>query len=109
MTTFEKIKQIRHAVLTSAAESAIYGWDAEFAAKNVRQSFEFLKENIGTVDPKKLTKKQMDELFFGTWRKESDSRLIPLWLFPFLENPPSDNDHRFGYLFESVEPADQAE
>lgn len=109
MTNYDKALTIRHSLLTAAAESVSYGWDKEFIFDNLSRVRKRLLDKIGKVDPSKLTLAQMDYLGFGRWEKDSSDRMIPLWLFPFLADPPTDNDHRFGYLFDSVEPAKKEE
>jgi hypothetical protein len=118
MTTFEIAKKIQRILITNAAETMTYEcWNDEFATKNIRSIPGKVIETdwFLPINPNDFTSKEMDELGFGTWSKESGIRLIPLWMHPFLvdmfscssisETEPVvrarkdiDTDHRFGCL-----------
>lgn len=126
MTTYEKCRSIRRAVLNRAAEVMNYtNWGDEFAAGQIREIPAKLAKHVGEVNIGNLTASQMDDLGFGSWSKGDAARLIPLWLFPFLpdkieskcidgtvatlEKSEMDTDHRFGCLAYSVYPSAKEE
>lgn len=126
MTTFEKCKAIRNILLIRLAETISYNWDDSFKLKQL--SVEDIKETVNRwekehgsflIDPRDLTTEETKELGFGSWSKESQIKLIPLWLFPFLieefecesingkkYNLKSDldTDHRFGCIAYGIIP-----
>lgn len=124
MTTYEKCKAVRRAIVNHAAEVINYtNWSDEFAAKQIREIPEVLAEKIGKINIAELTAPQMDDLGFGQWSEDNPMRLIPLWLFKFLpdeiesecidgtksvlKTADMDNDHRFGCLAYGIWPNSQ--
>lgn len=112
-TLFEKLLNLQSSLILRYAEAHSYAdsWGKDFVFKYVKESptgfagFKF--------DPNQLSLQEMKKLGFRTW-DESGLRLIPLWLFSFIQ-PGSvivsisgetlkfspyeeDTDHRFGML-----------
>lgn len=118
MTTFEKCKFIRSSLLTKAAEVMNYNWSDSFSKSEIKDFPKKIIEKIDSVNISELSKSEMDDLGFGHWSEESEMRLIPLWLYPFL--PPNlqaesicgtytkvsemSTDHRFGFLAYGIMP-----
>lgn len=126
MTDYEICNQLRNCVLYQAAEVTAYtSWPTDFAVERLRGLPERLKQSswFKPVNANNLTQAQMEELGFGRWSEESNLRLIPLWLLPFLQEDidaecidgekvtkvsEMDNDHRFGMLAYGVYPKEVA-
>lgn len=89
MTTFEKCKLIRDSILTRSGEMLSYGWTDDFKLSNmndIHKSILTWEEKYGSfrIDPNDLTEIEMEELGFGSWGENSKLKLIPIWIFPFL-------------------------
>jgi len=125
MNTYEKCCSIRHAIMTRVAESQIYeSWGDDLRLSNIREFFtktieRWSEKEDFSIDVSDLTEDEMKNLAFGKFSKEDEGYLIPIWLYPFLqENVKSncidgnkytkksemDTDHRMGYLAYSVIP-----
>ena len=124
LSTFEKAKAIRDSLLKKAGEAITYSWSNDFKIKNLNDIRELLtnwEEEYGSfkINPQDLSIEEMKELGFGSWSEESEMRLIPIWLFPFLceefesmsisgskhsKLSELDNDNRFGLLAYGVVP-----
>ena len=118
MNTFKMCKFVQKYTLIAAAEVFNYtDWEKPYAAEHIRELPEKLMgtEGFEKINPSNLTAKEMKALNFGMWSEESEIRMIPLWLLPFLvdefmggtiddltirpiKKADIDNDHRFGYL-----------
>lgn len=126
MNTYEQCQTLRRCILNRAAEVMNYtNWGDDFAAKQIREIHENLKEKIGSINISELTAEQMDELGFGRWSEENTMRLIPLWLYQFLpdeietecidgkksrlKKSEMDTDNRYGMLAYGIWPNDQAQ
>ena len=124
MTTFDKCKAIRNSLLTRVGEALSYSWSSDFKIENlndIHKSISYWEKERGSfkINPNDLTKEEAGELGFGIWSKESEIRLIPIWILPFLcdtfdsesisgEKHTSlkelDSDHRFGCLAYGIIP-----
>lgn len=123
MNTYRMCKWVRRNVMTRAAEAYSYSWPDKSVADNLRNGPAELLQvpNFRRIDPTDLTESQMDDLDFGLWSEDSELRLIPLWLKPFLvdkfmagsindetlqlvERDDIDDDHRWGSLAWGVVP-----
>lgn len=128
VTDFDICKSIQKRFLTISASVAIYGWEDEFCASQLREMPSKTKETDGysDVNPNNLTADEMDQLGFGLWDEESKFRLIPVWLYPFLcgkwvggsvsssevmevHLSDVDTDHRFGCLAYGAIPKDSGD
>ena len=119
MNTYEKCCSIRHAIMTRVVESQIHkSWSDEFRLSNIRDFFSKIihkwnKEEDFSIDVSDLTEEDMKNLSFGNWSEEDEGYLIPLWLYPFLQEEVKttcidgssvmkksemDVGHRMGYL-----------
>lgn len=125
MDTYDLCKLIRQTILNHAAENMNYCWSADFGDKRLREIPTTLKnlKFFQPIDPAKLTAEQMDDLGFKAWSEETQLRLIPLWLLPFLvdefeaecidgerrvfRRDELDTDHRLGCLAYGVFPTSQ--
>jgi hypothetical protein len=122
-STYEVCRMIRQIVCAAATEPMIYTtWYPEFVTNRLRSVPAHIKrlEKYQPVDPSLLTKTEALDLGFGTWSDDSDLRLIPVWLFPYLVPEfqggdiadfeglicvkDHDADHRFGCLAFGVFP-----
>lgn len=108
---YEQCRRIRNALLQQVSEIVCYThWSDKFCVKEIR---EMVSKLGNTVDVSQLTQQQMIDLGFRYFSEDSDLLLIPLWLYPFLEddikciaidgkaiNEKSkiDTDHRYGML-----------
>lgn len=82
-TTYHKINNIRRALALAAAEGVCYdSWTDEQRAKNLRNTAKQIHEQIGKVDPRRLTHEQARRLDFLGW--DGKSVCVPLYLLPFL-------------------------
>ena len=122
LTTFEKCRTIRNYLARVIGEIMVYrdSWSVDFCIKEVKEAEGRVIEQIGKVHPADLTSDQMKDLGFGKWSDKSTAWLIPLWLYPFLEDEMAiehldgkkeilkkadmDTDNRCGFLAYSVEP-----
>lgn len=129
MTEFEKCLIIRNIIMRRAAEVMVYtNWSDSFAKKYITEipkdvviKYDEDKPNedkLFPINPHLLTSKEMDDLQFGLWSDESKLRLIPLWLFLFIDPDievisingnnvkaeSMDNDNRFGMLAYGIIP-----
>lgn len=121
MNTYEQCQTLRRCILNRAAEVMNYtNWSADFAASQIREIHEKLKDKIGTINIAELTAEQMDDLGFGKWSEENPMRLIPLWLYQFLpdeietewidgkrsvlKKADMDTDNRYGMLAYGIWP-----
>lgn len=116
-----------------AAEVAIYdNWSADFCKKQISEAVNRLVSSIGPIRLGDLTPAECDELGFGKWSDDSELRLIPIWLYPFLspgetlhcidgstdvvgakyatigEDGYIDGDHRGGMLAFGIMPVEHA-
>lgn len=125
MDTYDLCKLVRQTILRRAAENMNYCWSADFGDKRLREIPATLKslKFFRPIDPAKLTAEQMDDLGFKAWSEETQLRLIPLWLLPFLvdefegecidgerrvfKRDELDTDHRLGCLAYGVFPTSQ--
>lgn len=88
MSELEKCLWIRREILARAGEAISYThWSDEFAAKRLKK---FPAETGITVQLGQLTGDEMDEL--GLERAEGipEARLIPLWIWEFLDEEIKD-------------------
>lgn len=86
-TTYELCRYLRNLIVIRAADVMNYtNWSDDFAVKYMRDLIEKLRAlpYFTPVQPAELTTEQMDDLGFGCWTSDSPTRLIPLWLYPFL-------------------------
>jgi len=125
LSTFEKCKVIRNTLLITMGELMVYdSWSDKTKIKSINDIQNDLKvwlESVGAtgIDPNKMTKKELKEIGFGLWHKESNLWLIPIWLYPFLVNDIKtvsiggneytskdqlDTDNRFGCLAYGIIP-----
>lgn len=125
MDTYDLCKLIRQTILRRTAEIMVYNWSADFSEKRIRKIPAIFKtaKFFQPIDPAKLTAEQMDDLGFKAWSEETQLRLIPLWLLPFLvdefeaecidgerrvfKRDELDTDHRLGCLAYGVFPTSQ--
>ena len=125
MDTYDLCKLVRQIIVNRAAENMNYCWSADFSDKRLREIPATLKnlKSFQPIDPAKLTAEQMDDLGFKAWSEETQLRLIPLWLLPFLvdefegecidgerrvfKRDELDTDHRLGCLAYGVFPISQ--
>jgi len=125
MNTYKKCCAIRHAIMTRVAESQIYkSWSDKFRLSNIRDFFsktiaKWNEKEDFSIDVSDLTEEEMKNLSFGKFSEESEGYLIPIWLYPFLQEEiktngidgnsiikksEMDDDHRMGYLAYSIMP-----
>jgi len=125
MTLLDRCEAIKRTILRATAESMMYeSWDDEFRLKNIREVPEIVskwEEKHGSfkIDPNEMTEEDLIKLDFGQWSEESNIRLIPIWLYPYLSDEIEtisisgskhttkaeiDTDHRFGCLAFGVIP-----
>lgn len=82
-TTYHKINNIRRALALAAAEGVLYdSWTDEQRGENLRNTVKRIHEQIGKVDPRRLTHEQARRLDFLGW--DGESMCVPLYLLPFL-------------------------
>jgi hypothetical protein len=118
MKEFEKCKLARKMILTKAAEIICYkdSWSDKFKIEEINSLGDNFKKHNELIDLSKLTRDQAEELEFGNWSEDTEMLLIPLWIYPFLDNTVKlkvecidgevkdlypnemDNDHRFGFI-----------
>ena len=87
-TTFEVAKIIRQIIVNAAADGMNYlSWTPKMITKMLRGLPEEIRKNafFSPIDPTDLTEKEMIEIGFRKWEEENPMYLIPLWLFPFLQ------------------------
>lgn len=124
LTEYDKCKNIKNNLLIAMGENINYkNLTDKKRIENIDSRVKALKEKHGCkdVDPTKLTLKEMNRIGFGTWSDKTKSKLIPLWLFPFLIEEfesetingekvklkkDMDDDHRMGFLAFLVKPTD---
>lgn len=117
ITESDKCNHAKKMLLNGIAEVIAYSsWSDEFKLKRINEIVDrFIKSN-GYIDISNLTIEQVDDIGFRLWSDESNMRLIPLWLFPFIDKSirlkienldgtreiifpdEMDNDNRFGFL-----------
>ena len=124
MGILERCESIRGLYLNRVASVIVYGnWTDEFKMSVIKEIPSIVKgweKEYGSfkIDPNLLTMEDTEKLGFGKW-DDSDLRLIPLWLFPFLSEElevysingkkitklsDMDNDNRFGCLAYGIKP-----
>lgn len=130
---YQMALQIQRSLLTRFSEIFCYGWDNSFKWKQLNETKQYIIENIGKIDFTNFTGDQLLSLGFGIFSKKDNLYLIPLYLYPFLENgqivecidktiiavsegymlsgtednPNNnyiDNDHRFGLIAYGIKP-----
>ena len=125
MNTYKKCYRIASRILTAASETYVYDWGSEFNNDHIQDAFSKTvkeleeDEDLNKIDPTNLTEEQMKTLGFKKFTENSSRYLIPLWLYPFLEEKIEtiaidgketkkkseiDTDNRFGCLAYSVIP-----
>jgi hypothetical protein len=125
LTLFEKCNAIKRTILRATAESMMYkSWNDAFKLKNIQEVPEIVskwEKEHGSfkIDPNQLTYDELKELEFSKWDDDIDIMLIPIWLYPYLEDnletisisgskhstkKDIDTDHRFGWLAYGVTP-----
>ncbi len=130
MTTFEKCKFIRDTILLRVGEVLSYdSWDKDYKLNRITSLPTDMiqwEEKYGSfkIDPNDLTESEMIDLGFRSWDEESNLRLIPLWIYPFLceslevesisgekclSKSKMHNDHRGGCLAYGVFPTKKLE
>lgn len=127
ITTYDICHYIRKRMLSLIGNVLVYG---NTDAMQVYEDICTLKQHIECVDgyfppdPNNLTDDEAQELGFGKWSDDSDLRLIPVYLVPFM--PPQfsgrhidedkdttivmsavDTDSRFGCVSFGVIPSDK--
>ena len=120
-TEYEKIKTIRRCLLNKAGELLTYSWSNDFKNKELQELKDVLinHEDVGLIDPTQLTLEECEDLGFGKWDEGNPLRLIPVWLYEFVDRDIEttgdidgnykpfehlDNDHRCGFLADGVIP-----
>ncbi|MFS7206678.1 hypothetical protein AB6831_04125 [Carnobacterium divergens] len=117
------MKIINNTLLIAVGEALNYSWDAEYKIRNIKNMLqnavdEMDKELDGRLKNLNLTLEEMKQLRFGIWDDESNLRLIPIWLAPFIVQTTkvtsisgniktlkkADRDHRGGFLAYGVNP-----
>ena len=86
MTNIDKAKSIRNHMLSTAAQCWSYNWNTEFQASELKSAATRCHTQIGRVDISGFTAADCADFGFGLWSEETGLRLIPLWLFSFIEN-----------------------
>lgn len=130
MTTYEKCQMIRKLIVNRASEGLVYKehWGQDFRIEQIDEipkvveAWEARSPETGSwkIQPADLTLKEMEELGFGLFSHGLTSRLIPLWLYPFLADEiyvecidgekstmrksEMDTDSRYGLLAYGVVP-----
>lgn len=124
LSTFERCKSIRNLLLSRIGENLVYDWNPEYKSKSISEIPSIIHEwekNYGSfkINPNDLNLEEIKKLEFGLWSKDSDLRLIPIWLFPFLADEfecqsisgekysklsEINNDNRMGYLAYGIIP-----
>ena len=85
MNMYEKCCNIREMFLRRTAEILIYNWGDDFSMRSVREIIPLLKNTIynNEINPSELTREQLELLGFRTYDNQNNY-LVPLWLYPFL-------------------------
>jgi hypothetical protein len=84
VTTYEKLRELRRAIVTTAGEIMCYNWGANFDSKQIKGFPDAFKKVTDSLDLSELTTAQMEELGFGKMASWNCCFLIPIWVFPFL-------------------------
>lgn len=89
METFEKCRIIRAFILRRASEVLVYeNWSEGFAVDWLRGCVQVCKEdkktNFFDINPSDLTLEQV--LLLGFLKFGENQYLVPLWLYPFLND-----------------------
>lgn len=113
-TVLDRLTHVRHLMATRAAEGVAYkGWDDAYVRSKLRDSWKAGNPIVGTftrADFASLTPEERGGIL-GNW--DDKLRLIPLWLWPWIERgqeattisgktvtltDETDVDHRGGWL-----------
>lgn len=114
MSMYEKCCNIREFFMRRTAEALIYKWSDDFAIRWIKEILPMLKNTIynNEINPNELTREQLELLGFQTYGNPNNY-LVPLWLYPFLneeitlgcidgttitKKSEMDNDNRGGML-----------
>lgn len=114
MSMYEKCCNIREFFLRRTAEALVYKWSDDFAMGWIKEILPMLKNTIynNEINPNELTREQLELLGFQTY-ENPNNYLVPLWLYPFLneeitlgcidgttitKKSEMDNDNRGGML-----------
>lgn len=84
MTSYEKMKAVRHFIMSRAGEAMAYNWGSEFVARYLKETARFALNKHGKISLMGITVEQCDDLGFAKWSAESPIRLIPIWLYEHL-------------------------
>lgn len=85
MERIAKIKRIRELLANEAGKHLAYGnWSDDFCRSQLRKLRDKIIEQLGRVSLVGLTKAEAEDLGFGKWSEDSNLRLAPIWLYPFL-------------------------
>ena len=60
-------------------------WSDEFCRQEINEAFSYNIENY-YIDPYKLSREELISIGFSKWDEDGDLLLIPLWVYPFLED-----------------------
>jgi hypothetical protein len=126
MNMFEKCKAIRNLIVNNAMMGYVYKtyWSSECRIEKIDEIVSVVKgweKEHGSfeINPCEMTDAELHELGFGKMSGESELRLIPIWLYPFLKEEidttcinglskikkkDMDTDHRYGYLAYGIIP-----
>lgn len=88
MSTYQNLRNIQQLLLRRTSEVLAYTWEDNFCLKYLRET-EWLIKNAewfpkDGINIQALSLGEMKELGFGLWNNESQLRLIPLWMVPYL-------------------------
>jgi hypothetical protein len=93
LTDYQKAHRVRECMLYAMAAPLVYkSWSQETATRNAQ---DYLSHAAGTrVNINNLSVAELDSLGFGLWSSDTDDpacglRVMPLWLYPYLETGQS--------------------
>ena len=119
LTVFEKCKAIRNLYLRGIGEITTYSnWSNDIKLKNILDIPTIIdnwKDKYGdfrSLNLEELYEDELVELGFSNWSVDNPIKLIPLWLYPYIDKNNTyininnknisgkdlDDDHRMGSL-----------